>query len=65
MNMREVEQIVEAIGTIKSKTDRKRVINSLIQNEKLEIGDRFVISQLSSKLDGVDRKPLLTIDGQL
>ena len=65
MNMKEVEQIVEAIGTIKSKTDRNRVINSLVQNEKLEIGDRFVISQLSSKLDGVDRKPRLTIGGQL
>ena len=59
MNMQEVEQIVEAIGTIKSKADRKRVIDSLVHNEKLEIGDRFWISQRCGN------KVLLSIDVKL
>ena len=56
MNMREVEQIVAAIDTVKSNKAKNEIYNALISNKKLEIGDRFVIQQLSLRTMGLKRK---------
>ena len=59
MNMREVEQIVAAIDTVKSNKAKNEIYNALVSNEKLEIGDRFVIQQLSLRTMGLKRKQSL------
>ena len=56
MNQREVEQIVAAIDTVKSNKAKNEIYNALISNKKLEIGDRFVIQQLSLRTMGLKRK---------
>ena len=56
MNQREVEQIVEAIDTVKSNKAKNDIFNTLISDEKLEIGDRIWIQQLSLRAMGLKRK---------
>ena len=56
MTKSEVEQIVEAIDTLKSNKSKNEIFNTLISDEKLEIGDRLWIQQLSLRKMGLKRK---------
>jgi hypothetical protein len=56
MNMKEVEQIVKAIDTLKSNKAKNDIFNILISDEKLEFGDRLWIQRLSLRIMGLKRK---------
>jgi hypothetical protein len=54
--MKEVEQIVKAIDTLKSNKAKNDIFNILISDEKLEFGDRLWIQRLSLRIMGLKRK---------
>ena len=56
MTKSEVEQIVEAIDTLKSNKSKNEIFNTLGSNETFDIGDRLWIQRLSLRKMGLNRK---------
>ena len=56
MTKSEVEQIVEAIDTLKSNKSKNEIFNTLVSNETFDIGDRLWIQRLSLRKMGLNRK---------
>tara|TARA_R110002012_G_scaffold193390_1_gene361000 strand:+ start:1500 stop:1679 length:180 start_codon:yes stop_codon:yes gene_type:complete len=56
MTKLEVEQIVEAIDTLKSNKSKNEIFNTLVSNETFDIGDRLWIQRLSLRKMGLNRK---------
>ena len=58
MTKSEVEQIVEAIDTLKSNKSKNEIFNALVSNETFDIGDRLWIQRLSLRKMGLKRKQI-------